>query len=58
MLAEGARRLEPFAPECQRVDVASLIRDAEALREELIGLGPERMGERSLAGALVVRVRG
>jgi hypothetical protein len=44
-------------PECQRVDVAALIRDATALREELIGLGPERMEERDLTGALTVRLR-
>lgn len=57
LLAEGIERLGPFAPECQRVDVAGLIRDATALREELVSLGPERMKERDLAGALTVRVR-
>jgi predicted metal-dependent hydrolase len=57
LLAEGIDRLRPFAPECHGVDVAALIRDATALREELIRLGPERMKERELAGALTVQVR-
>ena len=57
LLAEGIERLRAFAPECHRVDVAALIRDATALREELTRLGPERMKERDLAGALTVRVR-
>jgi predicted metal-dependent hydrolase len=57
LLAEGIGRLEPFKPECQSVDVAALIRDATALREELIHLGPERMKEHDLAGALTVRLR-
>lgn len=57
LLAEGIDRLRPFAPECHRVDVAGLIRDATALREELTRLGPERMKERDLAGAVTIRVR-
>lgn len=57
LLAEGIDRLGPFVPECQNVDVAALIRDATALREELVSLGPERMKERDLAGTLTVRVR-
>lgn len=57
LLDEGIERLRPFAPECHRVDVAGLIRDGTALREELIRLGPERMKERDLAGALTVRLR-
>lgn len=57
LLSEGIGRLRPFAPECQGVDVASLVRDAEALLAELRGLGPERMSERGLEGALTVRVR-
>jgi predicted metal-dependent hydrolase len=58
LLAEGIDRLAPFTPECQRVDVAKLVRDASALREELIRLGPERMADRQLPGALQVSVRG
>jgi len=56
LLAEGIGRLGPFAPECQGVDVASLIRDAGALRVELLRLGPERMSTRDLSGALRVRL--
>jgi len=58
LLAEGIDRLGPFTPECQGVDVAALVRDASALREELIRLGPERMGERDLSRALTIQVRG
>lgn len=57
LLAEGIDRLKPFAPECQGVDVAALVRDATALREELLRLGPERMRERELVGSLEVHVR-
>jgi hypothetical protein len=57
LLAEGLERLAPFAPECQGVDVASLVRDASALRDELLRLGPERMAERDLRGALEVKIR-
>ncbi len=44
-----------FAPSCQGVDVAALLRDASALRAELLRLGPERMGERDVRTALTVR---
>lgn len=57
LMAEGIERLHPFAPDCQRVDVASLIRDATALRDELIRLGPERMKERDLRKVIHVRIR-
>ena len=55
LLAEGIERLRPFAPSCQGVDVAALIADATAVREELLRLGPERMGEREARRALRVR---
>lgn len=55
LLAEGIERLRPFAPSCQGVDVATLLRDASALRAELLRLGPERMGERDVRAALTVR---
>jgi predicted metal-dependent hydrolase len=58
LLAEGIDRLRPFAPECQGVDIAALVRDATALREELLRLGPERMRERDLVGSIEVHVRG
>ena len=43
LLEEGIERLRPFAPSCQGVDIAALIRDASAARDELLRLGPERM---------------
>jgi len=51
LLEEGIARLGPFAPHCQRVDVASLLRDATAARAELIRLGPARIGEYDLRSA-------
>lgn len=55
LLAEGIDRLRPFAPSCQGMDVAALIADTSALRDELLRLGPERMGERDARHALTVR---
>ncbi len=55
LLAEGIERLRPFAPSCQGVDVAALIADATAAREDLLRLGPEGMGERDARRALRVR---
>jgi predicted metal-dependent hydrolase len=43
LLEEGIERLGPFAPSCQGIDVAALIRDASAARDELLRLGPDRM---------------
>ena len=53
---EGIDRVRPFAPSCQGVDVGTLIVDAEALRDELLRLGPERMSERDARTALQVRL--
>ena len=58
LLEEGIGRLAPFAPSCQGVDVAALIRDATEARAKLIDLGPERMGEYDLATAPKVRLSG
>ncbi len=55
LLAEGIDRLQPFVPSCQGVDVAALIADASALRDELLRLGPDRMAERDVRRALTVR---
>jgi len=55
LLAEGVDRLRPFAPQCQGIDVAALLRDASALRDELARLGPEQMGERDVSRVLEVR---
>jgi len=56
LLEEGIARLGSFAPVCQGVDVASLIRDATAARAELLRLGPEKMREYDLGQAPKVRV--
>ncbi|MBI2323658.1 MAG: DUF309 domain-containing protein [Chloroflexi bacterium] len=55
LLAEGIERLRPFAPSCQGVDVAALIADASAAREDLLRLGSERMRERDARRTLRVR---
>jgi hypothetical protein len=57
-MKEGIERLRPFAPSCQGVDVAALIAEATALRDELLRLGPERMGERDARAALRVKLAG
>ena len=56
LLEEGIARLGPFAPSCQGVDVASLLRDASVARDELRTLGPDRMGEYDLARAPKIRL--
>lgn len=58
LLEEGIERLRSFAPACQTVDVAALIADATAAREELLALGPERMSEFDLSRAPRVRFVG
>ncbi len=55
LLEEGIERLRPFVPSCQTIDVTGLIADATAAREELLALGPGRMGEFDLASAPQVR---
>ena len=45
MLTRGPRYLAPFAPRCQRVDVAALLRDAAAALQEVERLGPARLAE-------------
>jgi hypothetical protein len=55
LLDKGAENLKPFAPLCQQVDVAGLLREAGKLREELDILGPERF--RELDQGLIPRVR-
>jgi hypothetical protein len=53
---EGIAHLAPFAPSCQGVDVAALIRDASAARDELLRLGPEGMSSYDLTRAPKVRL--
>jgi uncharacterized protein len=45
MLTRGAGYLAPFAPVCQRVDVAALLGAAAAALREVERLGPQRLGE-------------
>src|ERR1700704_6685300 len=45
MLTRGSRYLAPFAPCCQRGDVAALLRDAAAARQAVERLGPARLAE-------------
>jgi uncharacterized protein len=45
MLTRGSRYLTPFAPRCQTVDVARLVRDAAAALAEVERLGSDRLAE-------------
>src|SRR5215217_3361516 len=45
MLTRGPTYLAPFAPACQRVDVAALLRDAAAALHAVERLGPSRLAE-------------
>jgi hypothetical protein len=56
LLAEGIDRLRPFSPACHGVDVAMLIADASALRDELLRLGESGMTRRDARHALRVRL--
>jgi predicted metal-dependent hydrolase len=58
LLDEGIDRLRPFAPSCQGVDVAGLIRDASWARDELLRLGPEGMKSYDLTRAPKVGLTG
>jgi uncharacterized protein len=55
MLTRGPRYLAPFAPRCQGVDVAALLRDAAAALLAVERLGPARLAE--FDWKLVPRVR-
>ena len=45
MLTRGSGYLAPFAPRCQSVDVAALLRDAAAALRDVERLGPSRLAE-------------
>jgi predicted metal-dependent hydrolase len=45
MLTRGPRYVAPFAPRCQRVAVAALLRDAATALREVERLGPARLEE-------------
>lgn len=45
LLDRGVPKIQRFAPTCMGIDLAKLLTDAEALRRELLRLGPEWQGE-------------
>ncbi len=45
MLTRGSAHLQPFAPTCQQIDVASLIDLAASTRRVVEQLGPARLDE-------------
>ena len=45
LLVSGVDYLQRVRPICQRIEVATLITEADRFREELVKLGPERMAE-------------
>ena len=45
LLLSGVDYLRRVSPVCQRIEVATLVAEAERFREKLVGLGPERMAE-------------
>ncbi len=55
LLTSGTGYLRRVCPVCQRIEVATLVADAERFREELVKLGPERMTE--LPEALIPKMR-
>jgi predicted metal-dependent hydrolase len=56
MLTRGIRRLTPFSPRCQGVDVATLLMDAAAVLQAVERLGPDRLGDFDWALAPIVRL--
>jgi predicted metal-dependent hydrolase len=56
MLTRGSRYLTPFAPICQRVDVAALLDAAALALREVERLGPARLAEFDWRLAPTVRV--
>ena len=45
VLERGIPKAARFRPTCQGVDVAGLVAQAQAIRAEIVALGPERIGE-------------
>lgn len=57
MLRRGLPRLRSLPPVCQTLDVAALRRQARAIHDELVALGPERLDELDLAQLRTVKLR-
>jgi hypothetical protein len=55
LLAGGADYLRRVSTVCQRIEVATMVVEAERCRSELVRLGPERMGE--LEHSFIPRMR-
>jgi len=55
MLTRGSAYLRPFAPSCQGVDVADLLRQAACVLDEVERLGPDQLD--AFKWALAPRVR-
>ena len=45
MLRRGLLHLRSLPPVCQTLDVATVRREARAVHDELVALGPDRLGE-------------
>lgn len=45
VLDRGMAKTQRYAPECMGINLAQLLADAEAIRQELVRLGPEWQGE-------------
>lgn len=58
LLERGTDRLQGLGPECLGIDVEGLVREAEACRWELLGLGPARVGEFDRSLLPTVRLAG
>ena len=56
MLTRGPRYLAPFAPACQRVDVAALVADAAIALAAVQQLGPGRLDQFDWRLAPIVRL--
>jgi uncharacterized protein GlcG (DUF336 family) len=57
-LSRGLERVRRFQPACRGVDVAGLVRQAEAVENELRRLGPKRVAELDPRLIPVIRLRG
>jgi len=56
MLERALRWLEPFRPACQGVDVERLVRESREAYDEIMRLGPERIGEFDRSKLMRVRL--
>ena len=57
MLRRGLLRLRTLPPVCQTLDVARLRREARAVHDEVVALGPDLLGEYDLEKLQRVQLR-